>query len=149
VLNNQAQIDTLLIIILIAAVLLIGVTIVYTIYKNQQRRDQAGLEEMTAAMERFRSAIWSYAVVIASTSMQVVHKAGADKVRVRLELDVETPTGERYPAKSTWWVDPDHLHLLRPGETVAIRIDQQDGMRIYPNVDWAAPPEWGDAPGAE
>lgn len=147
--NNRVQFETLLVVVVIAAVLVIAVTVVYMIYKNRLRSTRALLQHQAAAEARFREAVWSYALVIASTSMQVTRKAGADKVRVQLELDVETPAGERYPAKSTWWVDPDHLRLLRPGETVAIRIDQEDGMRIYPNVDWAAPSEWGEAPGTE
>ncbi len=123
--------------------LVIAVAVVYVFYRSRQQSAALAIQQKKELEERFRNAVWSSAVVTASSSM-AVQEAGREKVQVHLELDVETPEGQRYPARAAWWVDPEYLGLLRPGESVLIRIDPLDGMRIYPNVDWAQPLEWGE-----
>ncbi len=135
--------ETVTFALITALVLAIAVILVYIFYRNRQRSERLALQQKSSLRERFRAALWSSAVVTASSSL-AAQEGGRGKVQVRLELDVETPDGQRYPARANWWVDPDYLSLLRPGESVLIRIDRQDGMRIYPNVEWAEPYEWGE-----
>jgi uncharacterized membrane protein len=139
--DAQTLSDTVVFSLITALVLVIAVAVVYYFYRSRQRSTSLAHQQKLGLEERFRNAVWSSAVVIASTSMAAA-ESGREKVRVSLELEVETPEGRRYPVKTTWWVDPGYLGMLRPGESVLIRIDQQDAMRVYPNVDWAQPLEW-------
>lgn len=141
--DDQALTDPVAFSLIAALVLVIAVALVYIFYRNRQRSENLARQQKITQRERFRNAVWSSAVVIASSSMAGQEK-NRGKALVRLELDVETPEGQRYPARANWWVASDYLHLLRPGESVLVRIDQQDGMRIYPNVEWAEPYEWGE-----
>lgn len=145
--DAQTLTDTVVFSLIAALVLAVAVAAVYYFYRSKQRGETLTMQREAELKERFRGAIWSSAVVIASSSM-TAQENGRKKVRVQLELMVETPEGRRYPAKTAWWVDPGYLGMLRPGESVLIRIDPQDAMRIYPNVDWAEPLEWGGGPGA-
>lgn len=142
--DTQTLADTVVFSLIAALVLVIAVAVVYVFYRNRQRSAALALQQKREMEERYRNAVWSSAVVTASSSM-TVQEMGREKVQVRLELDVETPDGQRYPARAAWWVDPEYLNLLRPGENVLIRIDPHDGMRIYPNVDWAQPLEWDES----
>jgi hypothetical protein len=130
-----------LILLFIALALAALAAIFYLIYVSRQRAAKVVDQRKLNLKERYLSALWGSAVVISSSSMDI-NGPSADEVQVKLTLDVETPKGDRYPAKATWTVDPNFLHFLRPGETIPIRIDSLDGMRIYPNVDWAESLEW-------
>lgn len=136
---NTAQIGSLLIVLSVALVLGIAALVVNRIYRTKQRNSNTVSQKQSVDREGFRTAIWASAVIVAAHPTE----HDARHARVELMLEVEGPDGTRYPAKTTWWVDPNYLHLLRPGETVQIKIDRQDGMRIYPNVEWAEPLEWG------
>jgi len=138
---NRVQWDTTVIALLVALALVIGAAVVYILYKTRQRRDETAHQQMLAMEERLRKASWASAVVIASNSM-AARVSSSDKVRVTLELNVVPPEGEPYPVKTTWGVDPDYLKMLRPGETVLVKIDPFDGMRVYPNESWAQLLEW-------
>ena len=141
--NNQTNLESALIILVVALGLVAAVAVVYLLYQKWQRRDETARRHRSVVAERYRKAIWASAVVVTSTSMAAGGLAN-EKVRVDLKLDVVPPEGERYPVRTAWWVDPEYLQRLRPGETVLIKIDRMDGMRIYPNEDWAEPLEWGE-----
>lgn len=142
-LGAQTLSDTVVFSLIAALVLVIAVAVVYVFYRSRRQSESLALQRKMELEERFRNAVWSSAVITASSSM-TVQNMRRDKVQVRLDLEVESPQGQRYPAKTVWWVDPEYLGMLRPGESVLIRIDPQDGMHIYPNVDWAQPLEWGE-----
>ena len=135
---NTAQLESLVIALIVALVLGIAALVVNRIYKSKLRASNTVDIQKEADKEGFRTAIWASAVIVAAHPTE--HDSG--HARVELMLEVEGPDETRYPARATWWVDPNYLHLLRPGESVQIKIDKQDAMRIYPNVDWAEPLGW-------
>lgn len=140
--TNATSFDTFIAMLLVALLLIVAAVVVYFVYKRRRQTDNVASQRRGAELERFRTAVWASAIVNASSSMSAEGR-GNEKVRVELNLEVAPPEGERYPVKSTWWVDPNYLHWLRPGDSVAIKIDRLDGMRVYPNVEWAEPIEWG------
>lgn len=134
---------SILITLFAALLLIVAAAVIYFVYQGKQKAGSELRQRIESGQERYKSALWASAVITASSSM-IKDRTGKDKVRVELGLEVEPPEGEPYPAKTIWWVEPNFLHLLRPGESVLIKIDRLDGMRIYPNVDWAEPFEWGE-----
>lgn len=138
---TPSQIDSLLIALGVALVLAIAVFVINRMYKSRLKADKTIDQQKKVDQERFRTAVWASAVISAVRT----ETKDQEHIRVDLMLDVEAPDEVRYPAKTTWWVDPDYVHLLRPGEIVQIRIDRQDGMRIYPNVEWAEPIGWEES----
>ena len=128
------------VLLFIALALAAFVVIVYLIYISRQRTKSASDLRKMDFRQRYLTAFWGSATVI-SAKRRDEPEPNEGNVLVDLQMEVETPEGNRYPVKTTWSVDSNFLHHLRPGETVSIKIDRLDGMRIYPNEDWAEPLE--------
>jgi hypothetical protein len=42
-----------------------------------------------------------------------------------------------YKATAAWFVDTLKFNLIQPGNIIAVKVDSDDPMKIYPDVPWA------------
>jgi hypothetical protein len=73
------------------------------------------------------------------------------KVRVRLQLLVSPPSGIPYETSVEWEVSAANLAQVQEGMQIAVKIDADNPLRVYPGVSWARLDgiSYADAPGDE
>jgi len=51
-------------------------------------------------------------------------------------LEIMDPV-KPYQASASWFVDTLKFNLIQPGCIIAVKVDTDDPMKIYPDVSWA------------
>lgn len=103
--------------------------------KKQAFEQQARQAEF---VEREKRAVWASADVVTLRNRGSLSTMdNRQVVPVELRLLVQPPEGESYQAVTTWLVDSDAVAQVQPGQSLSVKIDQQDAQLIYPNVSWA------------
>ncbi|MDC3952521.1 hypothetical protein [Polyangium jinanense] len=116
-------------------ILLVAGIVVYRLVRGEHQAAEMGAEQRAELGARMALGIGARAAVVKSQTIVAMPGRGAAAIQVH--LDVEAPSGERYPASAKWEVDLISLSRLQPGQIVGIKIDPDDRTRVYPGESWA------------
>lgn len=111
--------------VIVLAAVVIGVIL----FVRMANRDAARREA------RVKSALPADAKVVQVGRSQTLKNQGT--VVVRLRLEIHRPEQSPYQATTAWEVGPAHIPKIQEGQSVAVKIDQDDPNIIYPRVSWA------------
>ncbi len=92
-----------------------------------------------AFVERQARAVWASATIVGAQGGIITGEHGGVSTWACYELNLEVipPSNEPYPARTAWLVEVAQMPMLQPGQSLPVKIDQDDPRIIYPNVSWA------------
>ena len=123
----------------IAVLVVVSIAIVVVIINRQNNQIAQANLRAQEFREREKSAVWASATVLRAQGGVITGEmSGVSQwARYDLSLEITPPGGEVYMARTAWLVEVAQMGMLQYGQSVSIRIDQQDSSIIYPNVGWA------------
>jgi len=131
---------TILIVLVPIVILSVVVFVIFSVVRGTNKAVEIGTEMRAEVGARMARALPAQATIVQAQTIVAIPAQG--KAAIALTLDIASPSGERYQARSKWEVDLVSLSRVQAGQSVAVKIDAQDKNWIFPGESWARP--YGD-----
>ena len=124
---------------IVAVIIIVSIGIVFTVINRQNNQIALASARAMEFRDREKSAVWASATILRAQGGVITGEmSGVSRwAQYDLSLEVTPPNGDVYMARTAWLVELAQMGMLQQGQSVSIRIDQQDPSIIYPNVTWA------------
>jgi hypothetical protein len=86
--------------------------------------------------KRFSLALDAQARVLSINNSMVLRDVRG-KLKLSLSLEIHMLNDHSYTTFATWEIDLTAIAHIQPGQTVAVKVDNDEKHIIYPNVPWA------------
>jgi hypothetical protein len=110
--------------------------VIYHSISKMKHHGEIAQKRKVEFLARAKQGIWTGATTLTDRTYTTTH-ARNEKVRVDLQLEIQTSEGKPYQTKTTWLVNEETLSLLKSGFQVSVIVDRDVPERVYPNMTGA------------